>query len=162
MLTNMRKSKTNSATCLTSEQKEKRSERISKSKQAYEDTIQDTIKRFSNMGIELTFVQEFNFKDNWRFDYYCPELGLAIEFEGGRGHVHMNRYMGDLDKYNRAVIYGYPHLLRFVIDTLDEVFPQVYQFYRQRSKRCGGVIDNVKVDRIDAKLSSNFEPSKGE
>lgn len=52
----------------------------------------------------------------WRFDYANEQLKIAIEIEGGvwtgGRHVSGSGFMGDMEKYNEAVVLGWK-LLRF-------------------------------------------------
>lgn len=52
----------------------------------------------------------------WRFDYCWPSHRLAVEVEGGiwtgGRHTRGKGYLGDLEKYNRAVLDGW-RVLRF-------------------------------------------------
>ena len=56
---------------------------------------------------------EFHASRKWRFDYFWPEQGLALEVDGGvfsKGGGRHNRgagYRDDLEKRNAAAIYGY-------------------------------------------------------
>ena len=62
--------------------------------------------------------QEYQFHDKrkWRFDYCWPDEKLAVEVEGGvfsgGRHTRGKGYIGDMEKYNSAVLHGYK-LLRF-------------------------------------------------
>jgi very-short-patch-repair endonuclease len=92
--------------------------------------------------LKLKCEKEFQFhpKRKWRFDYYIPELKLAIEVEGGtyketwyrdkrtgdltchKGGRHNTAegFLADCEKYNSAVILGYK-VLRFPPDQLFRV-----------------------------------------
>lgn len=57
--------------------------------------------------------REFTFHPTrkWRFDYAFPDHKLAVEVEGaiwtqGR-HTRGKGYLGDLEKYNSAVLHGW-------------------------------------------------------
>jgi hypothetical protein len=58
-------------------------------------------------------VPEYRFCEGrrWRFDYAFPEHKIALEIEGGvwvRGrHTRGKGFLGDMEKYNRAVILGW-------------------------------------------------------
>jgi len=58
----------------------------------------------------------FDPERRWRFDFAWPGLKVAVEIEGGvwiRGrHVRPAGYLGDLEKYNRAVVLGW-RVLRY-------------------------------------------------
>lgn len=154
--------KKSSTTFLTSADRSKRAEQVSSAKATYQKAIDNTIAFFDRLGLKITFVKEFKFAENYRFDYWSTELGLGIEFEGGHGwtgHAKHNRFAADKDKYNRAIITGYP-FLRFFADDVDQLHTQVFAFYRARSKKHKGVIQSDKIDRLDAGMSSNSEPNE--
>lgn len=49
----------------------------------------------------------------WRFDVSIPAVKLAIEIEGLHGrHQMIGGFLGDMEKYNEAVIQGW-RVLRF-------------------------------------------------
>ena len=56
----------------------------------------------------------------WRYDYFCPDLGLAVELEGlGKtGHQSITHFLRDLEKYRESAILRHG-LLRF---TWEEVW----------------------------------------
>ena len=64
------------------------------------------------------FVKEYKFHPTrkWRFDYANLEKKIAIEVEGGiwtKGrHTRGKGYIGDMEKYNNAVLLGWK-VLRF-------------------------------------------------
>lgn len=68
--------------------------------------------------LKLGFVREYRFhaERRWRFDFWLPLSGLAIEIEGaiftGGRHTRGAGYQKDLDKYNHATVMGY-RVLRF-------------------------------------------------
>lgn len=55
-------------------------------------------------------LQDAGLKD-WRFDFACPELMLAVEVEGGLyvagRHSRGSGYEGDLYKYDAAMRHGW-------------------------------------------------------
>ena len=71
-------------------------------------------------------VAEYRFAPprRWRFDFAWPELLIAVEVEGGvwsRGrHVRGRGYLGDLEKYNAAVVMGW-RVLRYTPQTLERL-----------------------------------------
>lgn len=73
----------------------------------------------TTVGIMPTKEFMFHNQRKWRFDYAFPELKIAIEVEGGvwtQGrHVRPKGYIGDMEKYNQATLYGWS-LLRFTPD----------------------------------------------
>jgi len=66
----------------------------------------------------------FDPKRRWRFDFAWPSLRIAVEIEGGvwiRGrHVRPVGYLGDLEKYNRAVVLGW-RVLRYAPHQLSQL-----------------------------------------
>lgn len=65
-------------------------------------------------------VTEYRFHPSrrWRFDFAWPKLRLAVEIEGGLyhgrggGHVSVNGFIGDCEKYNAATLLGW-RVLRY-------------------------------------------------
>ena len=61
---------------------------------------------FSGWAAEHRFSER-----RWRFDFAHTGLMIAIEIEGGvysRGrHVRPKGFLGDMEKYNRAVVLGW-------------------------------------------------------
>jgi very-short-patch-repair endonuclease len=54
----------------------------------------------------LTPEREYQFAPprKWRFDFYFPEIKLAVEIEGGYGGRHQRTgFATDMEKYNAAV-----------------------------------------------------------
>jgi very-short-patch-repair endonuclease len=66
----------------------------------------------------------FDPERRWRFDFAWPSLKIAVEIEGGvwiRGrHVRPVGYLGDLEKYNRAVVLGW-RVLRYAPHQLGQL-----------------------------------------
>ena len=66
----------------------------------------------------------FDAERRWRFDFAWPALKIAVEIEGGvwiRGrHVRPVGYLGDLEKYNRAVVLGW-RVLRYAPHQLGQL-----------------------------------------
>lgn len=66
----------------------------------------------------LLFGKELMFDEirQWRFDFYCYDLMLAIEVEGIGGvksrHTTTKGYIADMEKYNQAAVLGWT-ILRF-------------------------------------------------
>ena len=58
----------------------------------------------------------------WRFDFAYPEIGLAIEVEGGSWtqgrHVRGSGFEKDCEKYNNAVMIGWD-VLRFTRNMIE-------------------------------------------
>jgi len=75
-------------------------------------------------GIEVTKEHPFHPKRKWRFDYAIISQKIAIEVEGGvftQGrHTRGKGFMGDMEKYNQAVVLGW-RLLRVTPSTLHSV-----------------------------------------
>lgn len=71
---------------------------------------------------KIEFVEEYRFSQRrFKFDLFCPELNLAIEYEGlgvGKdkkqmgGHQSMKGFTSNCEKYNLACIMGH-RLLRY-------------------------------------------------
>ena len=63
-------------------------------------------------------IQEHKFHAvrRWRFDFAWPELGFAVEIEGGTWsggrHTRGSGFAKDCEKYNTAVYDGW-HVMRF-------------------------------------------------
>lgn len=70
----------------------------------------------SQTGVAWVAEYKFHPVRKWRFDYACVQFKIAIEIEGGvwkRGrHTRALGFIGDMEKYNEAVILGWS-LLRF-------------------------------------------------
>jgi len=71
----------------------------------------------------------FDPERRWRFDFAWPSLQIAVEIEGGvwiRGrHVRPVGYLGDLEKYNRAVVLGW-RVLRYAPHQLGQLELDLY------------------------------------
>jgi very-short-patch-repair endonuclease len=72
----------------------------------YEDyIIQPCLEKYN-----LHFGKELQFDEirQWRFDFYCYEVLLAIEIQGlGRGHLSPKSYQRDIEKWNSAATQGW-------------------------------------------------------
>lgn len=85
------------------------------------NSVHDMFQLVCQTTVGILPVKEYIFhkQRKWRFDYAIPELKIAIEVEGGvwtQGrHVRPKGYIGDMEKYNQAVLYGWS-LLRFIPD----------------------------------------------
>ena len=61
---------------------------------------------------KLTLIREYVFHPTrkWRFDFYFPDINLAVEIEGGmRGfgrHQRPGGFTADCSKYNAAALMG--------------------------------------------------------
>lgn len=67
---------------------------------------------FKVLGVpEGVMEHRFYPSRRWRFDYAWPAERVALEVEGGvwtgGRHTRGAGFMGDLDKYNRAVLLGW-------------------------------------------------------
>lgn len=77
------------------------------------NTIELYLKQLVQSGIIKEYQTEFKFDDKrkFRFDWYIPELRLAIEYEGiiseKSRHTTIAGYTKDLVKYNLALISGF-------------------------------------------------------
>ena len=67
-------------------------------------------------GIAWATEYRFHPTRKWRFDYANEQFKIAIEIEGGvwtgGRHVSGSGFIGDMEKYNEAVVLGWK-LLRF-------------------------------------------------
>lgn len=69
-------------------------------------------------ALKISFEQEFKFhpKRKWRADFHLVEKMILVEVEGGiwsnGRHTRGKGYLGDMEKYNAAVVMGY-QVLRF-------------------------------------------------
>ena len=65
----------------------------------------------ADLGVEV--VREFRFhpQRRWRFDYAIPSERIALEVEGGvwtgGRHTSPRGFLGDIEKYNAAVVAGW-------------------------------------------------------
>lgn len=68
--------------------------------------------------LKITFEQEYKFhpKRKWRADFHIVGKKILVEVEGGvwsnGRHTRGKGYIGDMEKYNAAVVMGY-QVLRF-------------------------------------------------
>ena len=71
------------------------------------------------LGLTPTLEHRFAPPRRWRFDIAFMDERIAVEIEGGawtRGrHTRGAGFIGDMEKYNAAVIHGW-RLLRFTPD----------------------------------------------
>jgi hypothetical protein len=69
---------------------------------------------FPHCCIETEY--QFATDRKWRFDAAVPSKSIAIEIEGGHwaggAHVRGKHFESDMEKYNRAALYGW-RVLRF-------------------------------------------------
>lgn len=67
-------------------------------------------------GVLWDVEYRFSGTRDWRFDFACPELMLAIEVEGGAythgRHTRGTGFINDMEKYNAAAVLGW-RLLRY-------------------------------------------------
>lgn len=82
---------------------------------------------------------------DWRLDFACPELGLAVEVEGGLyvggRHSRGSGYEGDLYKYQAAMRHGWtvyrcsPRMIRqgAAVDTMRVLVDQLMDKRREAS-----------------------------
>jgi very-short-patch-repair endonuclease len=68
--------------------------------------------------VNINLIAEYKFHKTrkWRFDFVCLEHKLAIECDGavwanGR-HTRGSGYVGDMEKFNQAALYGF-RVLKF-------------------------------------------------
>lgn len=71
--------------------------------------------------LKISFEQEYKFhpKRKWRADFHIVGKKILVEVEGGvwsnGRHTRGKGYIGDMEKYNAAVVMGY-QVLRFSTD----------------------------------------------
>ena len=71
--------------------------------------------------LKIGFEQEYKFhpKRKWRADFHIVGKNILVEVEGGvwsgGRHTRGKGYIGDMEKYNAAVVMGY-QVLRFSTD----------------------------------------------
>nr|WP_245349843.1 endonuclease domain-containing protein [Acinetobacter guillouiae] len=71
--------------------------------------------------LKINFEQEYKFhpKRKWRADFHIVGKNILVEVEGGvwsgGRHTRGKGYIGDMEKYNAAVVMGY-QVLRFSTD----------------------------------------------
>ncbi|WP_314340631.1 DUF559 domain-containing protein [Acinetobacter guillouiae] len=71
--------------------------------------------------LKISFEQEYKFhpKRKWRADFHIMGKKILVEVEGGvwngGRHTRGKGYIGDMEKYNAAVVMGY-QVLRFSTD----------------------------------------------
>jgi very-short-patch-repair endonuclease len=69
-------------------------------------------------ALKIEFEQEFKFhpKRKWKADFHLVEKMILVEIEGGiwsgGRHTRGKGYIGDMEKYNAAVMMGY-QVIRF-------------------------------------------------
>ena len=69
------------------------------------------------VGIDLISEYKFHHTRRWRFDFVNLENKLAIECDGGvwanGRHTRGSGYIGDMEKFNQAALYGF-RVLKFL------------------------------------------------
>ena len=104
----------------------------------------------------------------WRVDYYFPELGLAVEKEGGAfsdgRHTRGAGFREDLHKYNALTLQGIA-LLRFLpeeIRSLEAIL--VIKQFAQKAQRVGsrgaGLLAAGPAPSLSNQADPGAEPSK--
>lgn len=77
-------------------------------------------------GVKWEKEYKFHPVRKWRFDYACPELKIAIEYEGlfsaKSRHTTVTGFTGDCEKYNAAQIEGWI-VLRFTAKSTSLLTP---------------------------------------
>lgn len=65
----------------------------------------------SMLHVECQKEYRFHPRRMWRFDYAIPEYRVALEVEGGvwtgGRHTRPGGYLGDMEKYNTAAMFGW-------------------------------------------------------
>jgi hypothetical protein len=93
----------------------------------------------------------------WRVDYYFPELGLAVEKEGGAfcqgRHTRGAGFREDLHKYNALTLQGIS-LLRFLPEQMRslEAIAVIKKFQENKARRVGS--------REAGSISAGLAPSQ--
>ncbi|MDI1225176.1 DUF559 domain-containing protein [Acinetobacter sp.] len=74
--------------------------------------------------LKISFEQEYKFhpKRKWRADFHIVGKKILVEVEGGiwsnGRHTRGKGYIGDMEKYNAAVVMGY-QVLRFTTEQVN-------------------------------------------
>jgi very-short-patch-repair endonuclease len=82
------------------------------------ESIGETLLANQLRVLKISFEQEYKFhpKRKWRADFHIVGNNILVEVEGGvwsgGRHTRGNGYIGDMEKYNAAVVMGY-QVLRF-------------------------------------------------
>jgi len=82
------------------------------------------------------WVTEYKFSPTrrWRFDFCHPVLKIAVEVEGGvwvKGrHTRGKGFLGDMEKYNAAVLLGW-RVLRYETSQIGEMVEDVGKLLRE-------------------------------
>ncbi|GAA4434707.1 hypothetical protein GCM10023188_25980 [Pontibacter saemangeumensis] len=101
--------------------------KVKRKKSAIEKQLEEALQRHRIHQLEKATGQqviaelEFHPERKWRFDFFLPAAGVAIEVEGGvwteGRHTRGKGYIGDMEKYNTAQAMGF-RVLRFTPDQL--------------------------------------------
>lgn len=113
------------AYCQEKAKPKKRKQKRTAAAKLIEEALQqhriDTLQK--RTGYKVVAEHQFHPERKWRFDFFFPEVQMAVEVEGGvwlEGGGRHNRgkgYIGDLEKYNQAQTMGI-QVLRFTPDQL--------------------------------------------
>lgn len=82
----------------------------------------------------IDFVKEYKFLEDrkFRFDWFIPELNLAIEYEGiysaKSRHTSLKGYTNDCTKYNFATKAGYK-VLRYTASNYTDLKNDIEQMF---------------------------------
>lgn len=85
------------------------------------ESIGETLLANQLRVLKISFEQEYKFhpKRKWRADFHIVGKNILVEVEGGvwsgGRHTRGKGYIGDMEKYNAAVVMGY-QVLRFSTD----------------------------------------------
>lgn len=98
--------------------KKSNSKRSTRVKTHRDESIGETMLANQLRVLKISFEQEYKFhpKRKWRADFHIVGKKILVEVEGGvwsgGRHTRGKGYIGDMEKYNAAVVMGY-QVLRF-------------------------------------------------
>lgn len=98
--------------------KESNSKRSTRVKTQRVESIGESILANQLRVLKISFEQEYKFHPNrkWRADFHIMGKKILVEVEGGiwsaGRHTRGKGYIGDMEKYNAAVVMGF-QVLRF-------------------------------------------------
>ncbi|MRT36849.1 DUF559 domain-containing protein [Acinetobacter sp. RIT698] len=101
--------------------KKSNSKRNTRVKTHQGESIGETLLANQLRVLKISFEQEYKFhpKRKWRADFHIMGKKILVEVEGGvwsgGRHTRGKGYIGDMEKYNAAVVMGY-QVLRFSTD----------------------------------------------
>lgn len=98
--------------------KKSNSKRSTRVKSQRAESIGESTLANQLLVLKINFEQEYKFhpKRKWRADFHIVGKRILVEIEGGvwsgGRHTRGKGYIGDMEKYNAAVVMGY-QVLRF-------------------------------------------------